>query len=221
MERRRSIQPVVFAVLSVLLASCASTGNRGESAQSRAAHIEVIDKPDGTFRYVRWKREDYDPTSFMGAVRGKYDRLILDKPSDVAVRCLAALSADLSIPASVTDPSGGTVAVAAGAETTEEACTIHYEIPHPTLATGQYYVSRSRDGVAFEGDDPVDPTMFALNIRGRDASALVVRRPRIGDLLCFGAIADIAHVLLYEVKRDGTLSEIRVGGQSVKRACGL
>ena len=66
------------------------------------ARIEVADKPNykqELFRYVLWNDKTYSPAAFEYAARHKVCSLVLLKGNADSIRCTAALSGALSIPA--------------------------------------------------------------------------------------------------------------------------
>lgn len=214
---------LAFVVCS-LLANCATTTATLRSAAVTSARIAVVDKPNyqnELYRYVQWNGEDYGPGAFVAVAKGQgIDSIELTTVDDNAMRCAAALTAELGVPIRVSGDSNvpGTV-VQPSAETVEQACTIEYEVPHPELGEEQYYVVSEGGDVAIEGQPPVGPEELVGVLRRLEARAIVLRKATIAELLCFGAIAGAANVQLLQVNRDGTLGGLVVRGASVAEAC--
>jgi hypothetical protein len=218
--------PFVHIILAASLVGCSTSGQlHSAKGDSGAARIEIVDHNTWLgepFRHIRWKGENYGPKAFLGAARRNVHSLLLVNVSTDHTRCVAALATALAVPASFIDATTGkSVAIPPSTESVDDVCTIVYNIPHPALAAGQYYVAQTKAGLAFEGEPPITPKAFTEKLRALGASAIVVRKPSIGELLCFGAIATETKVKLLKVKIDGTLLPLTVGGGSVSKSCSI
>jgi len=208
-----------IAALIVLTASCATKS--GSAAQGEV-EIELVDsqtlQEGEIYRHVRWRGENYGTEAFQTAVRGSARSIVLLNPNEVSIRCVAALSGSLAVPASTrsrAEPSP----IAPSTEKPSDACQIAYDTPRPTLAAGQYYVERTAAGIAVEGHPATTPIEVSNLLRKIGASAIVMRSPTIGDLLCYSAVAAAASVRLYEVNREGTLSVRNASGSNTENSC--
>jgi hypothetical protein len=104
------------AALLLLLAGCASV-----------AQVEVVDRPNykqEPFRYILWKGEKYGPMAFEAVARKKVNSITLLSASPDGIRCVAALSGTLSVPASSVSSNGAPESIAPSAEPLQEACSV-------------------------------------------------------------------------------------------------
>jgi hypothetical protein len=210
----------------VVLGGCASgPADRSIPPDVVVAKIEVVDRPNykgNLYRYVSWGGENYGPTAFQGAAKGRIKVLALVNATEPGIRCVAALAGALSARAVLIDPAGNeSHEIVPSAESVTSACEIPYELPRPELGTGQYYVAAQDRSVAIEGEAFGPPDDLVSRLRSMGATAIVLRKTTIAQLFCFGAVASAAGVKLLEVDRDGSLSELAVGGPSLREACAV
>lgn len=214
----------ILAMALLSLTGCASAPQEARVVEDPTiAQIEVVDRrnyKDELYRYVAWQGEHYGPTAFEGAARGKVKSLVLVNPNEAGIRCVAALAGALSASATLIDPvSGLSKDVTPTSEKVNPACEIPYDVPRPQLASQQYYVVAGDVGVAIDGEPYGSPRGLVARLIALNASAIVIRKATIAQMLCFGAIATEANVHILEVNRDGSLSGMRVSGQSLADSC--
>ena len=146
------------------------------------------------------------PAAFEKASRGTVKTLVLLNYSRHGLRCVAALAGTLAATAIYVDPmTGAPKDIPASRETLAAACEVPPDQRRPPLAEGQYYVTGANGAYAIEGQVEMSPQRLADHLKKLDATAIVVIvRPTMGALECFGAIAASAGAQLMRLGATGT-----------------
>jgi hypothetical protein len=111
------MQRILFALaMLVALGGCASI-----------AQVEIVDRPNyeqKPFRYILWKGEKYGPMAFEAVARNGVSSIALHNASPDGLRCVAALSGALSIPAVSVSSNGASEPISPSNEKIQEACSV-------------------------------------------------------------------------------------------------
>lgn len=111
------MQRILFALaMLVTLGGCASI-----------AQVEIVDRPNyeqKPFRYILWKGEKYGPLAFEAVARNGVSSIALHNASPDGLRCVAALSGALSIPAVSVSSNGASEPISPSNEKIQEACSV-------------------------------------------------------------------------------------------------
>lgn len=214
--------PISLAIL--LLVGCASADL--ESGDPTQAVITIEDKLNAwknPYRYIVWNGEDYGPGAFIIVAQDKgIKRIFLARGQDIQVSCAMALGKKMNIPVNTgSSVIGWPRQLVPNDSSSMSSCEIPENVPHPILAAGEYYVVVANHQVLIEGQQPMDFGGFPQHLRDIRASAIVMRKATIADLLCLRAIAATAGVALKEVNLDGSITGSRIFGQdaSIEKAC--
>lgn len=215
---------LLVSLVVLLLVGCATAGH--ESGDPTRAVITVEDKLNAwknPYRYIVWNGEDYGPSAFIIVARDKgIKKILLSHGEDIQINCAMALGKKMNIPVD-TGPSvtGGARHLVPDDSSSMSSCEIPEIVPHPTLAAGEYYVIVANRQVSIEGQQTMDFGGFPQHLKDIGASAIVMRKATIADVLCLRAIAATAGVELKEVNLDGSVTGSRVYGQetSIEKAC--
>lgn len=175
------------------------------------------------YRYVVWNGEGYGPKAFVSVARGKSIREIILVNGDASrISCARALGRKIGVPV-VTDSTvtGGASEYPPNAAASMSSCEIPENIPHPALGADEYYVVVAQHKISIEGQEPMNFKSFPTYLKDINASAIVMRKATIADVLCLRAIAAAADVELKEVNLDGSIASSKVYGQEVTiaKAC--
>ncbi|HET9484078.1 MAG TPA: hypothetical protein VFO79_08990 [Xanthomonadales bacterium] len=197
---------VALAAAALLLAPSATT-----AADAIARFRIDVDPTLSQVAIVPQDGARTDPATFAKA-SADIDTLVLLNYTRHGLRCVAALAGAVGANAIYVDPmTSAPKDVPASREKLAAACEVPPDQRRPSLKKGQYYVTGANGAYAIEGQVEMSAQRLAGHLKSLDANAIVVIvRPTMGSLECFGAIAEEAGARLMHLDAQGRPGRLKL-----------
>jgi hypothetical protein len=212
-----------LASVATLLTGCANSAVTTDSSVAAVTIEDRLNAWNNPYRYVIWNGESYGPTAFLIVAKDKgIHNILLAGGGNVQIQCVAALGQALKADVTASpNVNGGARKLIPDATTSMSSCEIPENVPHPALGTSEYYVVIANQKISIEGQEPLAFEAFPQHLKDIGATAVVIRKATIADVLCLRAIVAVAGVELKEVNLDGSVTGSKVYGQEapIEKAC--